>query len=353
MNAVKRLMAITCLFFLVYTCPRNLYAETLLGRVITVDVKNKPLQTALEMISRKGEFYFSYNSSIVNSDSIVSITATDMKVGQILYRLFTQNYTFSETGNYIIIKKSPLHPAVVMRKAVTQNYSYTITGYISSDRTGEKLDKTSVYNKQALVSAITNNSGYFSLKVSTKLKLSAITISKEYYEDTTVAIQPGYNQQINIALIPVDTLAEITTISPVPLNLPADTLAHPVIIDSSKLIYTTHHIDSSWRQKTRLGQFFASAAQKIQGLNIGRFIAERPYQVSVTPGLGTHGKLSGQVVNDFSFNILGGYNAGVRVAELGLLFNINRFDVKHVQAGGLFNITGGTVTGVELAGIHN
>jgi hypothetical protein len=45
--------------------------------------------------------------------------------------------------------------------------------------------------------------------------------------------------------------------------------------------------------------------------------------------VGTHGKLSGQVTNNFSFNILGGYGAGVNGAEVGGLFNIDKKDVKY------------------------
>jgi hypothetical protein len=54
-----------------------------------------------------------------------------------------------------------------------------------------------------------------------------------------------------------------------------------------------------------------------------------------------------------SLNILGGYNAGVNGAELGILFNIDRYNVKHAQLAGVFNIVGGAVTGVQAAGISN
>jgi hypothetical protein len=75
--------------------------------------------------------------------------------------------------------------------------------------------------------------------------------------------------------------------------------------------------------------------------------------VSFTPGLGTHGNLSAQVVNNFSFNILGGYNGGVNGFELGGLFNIDKKSVQYLQIGGLFNIVGGRVNGVQIGGINN
>ena len=54
------------------------------------------------------------------------------------------------------------------------------------------------------------------------------------------------------------------------------------------------------------------------------FFETRPFQVSLVPGLGSHGKMSGQVVNNFSLNVFGGYTAGTNGSELGGLFNIDK-----------------------------
>jgi len=354
MNALKRLVKLFCLFSAVILINAGrLHAETLMNRVISIDAKQVPLQKLLEMISRKGGFYFSYNSSIINSDSMVSITASNIPVKQLLTQLL-KNCQYSETGNYIIIKKPAAHPVVISNKTAAQNDTYVITGDIVDDHTGQKLGNASVYEKDRLVSTLTNDSGHFSLKLYSKYKTASITISKEYYEDTTIIIQPKFNQQISVTLVPADTLPAITTISPIPINIPAvDTLTPQAAKDSSTFIYTTTTIDSSWMHRTRIGRFLMSASQKIQDLNIGKFIAEKPYQVSLVPGLSTHGKLSGHVVNDVSFNILGGYNAGVHGAELGILFNINKYSVQSAQLGGVFNLTGGNVSGVQVAGVTN
>lgn len=354
MNAFIRLKTFLCLVIMIAGSVATASAEALLDKVISIEVKRAPLQKTLELISRKGEFYFSYNSSIIKSDSIVSINLNNSPVKHVLNTLLNKNYEFTETGNYIIIKKAVVHGVVINTKTVTQNDYYVISGYVVDDRTGQKIGNASVYEKERLVSTLTNDSGYFSLKLYSKYPTAAITVSKEYYDDTTITVQPKYNQEITINIVRADTLPEITTISPVPVNLPAmDSMTAGASVDTATLIYTTKKIDSSWLKRTGLGRFFLSSAQKIQSLNIGKFIAERPYQISVIPGVSTHGKLSGQVVNDVSLNILGGYNAGVNGAELGILFNINRYDVKHAQLAGIFNITNGSVAGVQVAGVHN
>ncbi|MFN3999079.1 hypothetical protein [Algoriphagus sp.] len=77
------------------------------------------------------------------------------------------------------------------------------------------------------------------------------------------------------------------------------------------------------------------------------------FQFSFVPFVGTNGTNSGNVVNDYSFNWLGGYSAGTNKLEMAGLFNINRGDMRGVQMAGWFNQIGGKVEGVQLAGLFN
>jgi hypothetical protein len=79
----------------------------------------------------------------------------------------------------------------------------------------------------------------------------------------------------------------------------------------------------------------------------------RTTQVSLVPFVGTNHKLSGNVINDYSFNIFGGYSLGVEKLEIGGLFNLVRGDMDGVQFAGTFNAVGGKMKGVQFAGIFN
>ncbi|NJN42885.1 MAG: hypothetical protein HC811_12310 [Flammeovirgaceae bacterium] len=79
----------------------------------------------------------------------------------------------------------------------------------------------------------------------------------------------------------------------------------------------------------------------------------RKFQVSLVPFVGSNHKLSGNVVNDYSLNIFGGYSMGTNKAEFGGLFNVNRSNVEFAQFAGLFNTVGGTTRGVQMAGLGN
>ncbi len=118
-----------------------------------------------------------------------------------------------------------------------------------------------------------------------------------------------------------------------------------------KLIYTK--TDSIKVQKSWIGKFLLSSKQKVQSINLKKFFAKRTFQLSLAPGLSTQGRLSTQVTNKFSLNVLGGYTAGVKVFEMGGLFNINKKNVQYFQAAGLVNTVGGSVKGVQMAGVQN
>lgn len=95
---------------------------------------------------------------------------------------------------------------------------------------------------------------------------------------------------------------------------------------------------------------------KIQFDPFGRNISDTTsahLQFSFIPFVGTNGTNSGNVVNDYSFNLLGGYTAGTNKLELGGLFNINRGEMLGVQMAGWFNQVGGKVDGVQIAGLFN
>src|SRR4249920_3480096 len=93
------------------------YAQAILQKNISLDVNNQRLDNVLEILSNKGNFYFSYNSSIIKKDSVVSFRASNKTVKEILSLLFNTTYEFRESGNYIIIRKAPMRMTLVTQKA--------------------------------------------------------------------------------------------------------------------------------------------------------------------------------------------------------------------------------------------
>src|SRR6186713_209515 len=327
------------------------YGQAILQKNISLDVNRQRLDNVLEILSNKGDFYFSYNSNIVKKDSLVSFRASNKTVKEILTQLFNNTYEFKESGNYIIIRKAPIRMTLVTQKGVTEEKIYSVSGFVYDEQSGAAINEASIYEKKMLASALTNEEGFFKIKLkSSKSGTAELTVSKEFYEDTTVKIQPRFDQQVSITMMPVEMPGSNVVITPEDYLVP-DSLK--IITDTTQTANSLVLTDSIKVQQTGVGRFLISGKQKIQSLNLKNFFATRPFQVSVVPGLSTHGQLSSQVVNNFSLNIFGGYTAGTNGLEIGGLFNIDKKEVKYFQAAGLFNSVGGEVKGFQVAGINN
>ncbi|GAA4317371.1 STN and carboxypeptidase regulatory-like domain-containing protein [Compostibacter hankyongensis] len=291
-----------------------LRAQQLLGRKISLTLSGRPLKTILAAMAQKGGFYFSYNSNSLPGDSVTGIDLHNQTVRQGLDGLLGEDYEYRETGGYIII-----------RPRVYNGEAYTISGYVTDKTTGEKIPSASVYEKRQLVAVLTDERGFYRLRLRHRHAHTLLTVSRMGYNDTVLSLPAGSNLRQDIAISPLRFV-----------------YLRPVTITPYSKI-----------EGTRLGRFFLSSRQKVQDINLSRFFADKPFQYSLVPGLGTHGELSAQVVNKFSFNILGGYTAGVNGFELGGLFNVDKKDVQYVQVAGLFNTVGGGVRGFQLGGLQN
>ena len=349
MKALKRALAIGVFLMAMHQC---VLAQSILDRNISIQVEQQRLDNVLEILSNKGNFYFSYNSNIIKRDSLVSLSVSNKTIQQVLQLLFSDDYEFKQSGNYIIIRRKPIKASIVANQEISADRTYTVSGYVIDNLSGNKISDASIYEKRLLVSTLTDDNGYFQLKLKTKNKDVILTVSKELYEDTTISIRPKYNQELTITISPALITQSFITISPKDFHAP-DSLKLRLITDSAITDYLYVKKDSTRLEKTAAAMFLLSYKQKIQSLNLSKYFTERPFQVSVTPGLSTHGRLNSQVINNFSLNIFGGYSGGLSGVEIGGLFNLDKKDVRGFQAAGIFNLTGGNVTGVQIGGINN
>jgi len=328
------------------------HAQGILNKIVPLEVNRMRLDNVLEILSNRGNFYFSYNSSIIKKDSIVSISASNKTVRQLLDQLFDNTYEFMESGNYVIIRKTPVRTPLITSQAYTEDKIYVVSGYVLDETSGEGLRDATVYEKHRLQSTFTNGKGYFEIHFKSKPVSTALTFSKEFYQDTTIVIQPKYNQQMRVAILPIEWNARMVTVSPEDF-LARDSIVIAIQVDSIITTYGHLRNDSVKVERTLVGRIFVSSRQTIQSLNLKKFFTERPFQLSLLPGLSTHGWLNAQVVNKVSLNVLGGYSAGVNGVELAGWFNIDKKSVRWLQLAGWFNIVGGSVEGLQGAGIHN
>ncbi len=321
-------------------------AQNILDRRVSFTANRQRLDDVLSIISNNAGFSFSYNSNIIKRDSLVSLSVTNKTVHQVLNQLFNGNYEYKESGNYIILRRVSLQITTVTKTTSAKERSYTISGYVVNSETGERLSDVSIYETGHLTSTLTDANGNFSIKLKDRYKTSSLAVSKDSFEDTTVNIPQKFDLQLVIAIVPV--VNELVISSPNKFEQTDSTGNTTKDLISAMPKKGTENVE-----QTGMARFLLSAKQKIRSLNMKKFFTEKPFQFSVIPGVSTQGKLSGQVINNFSFNLLGGYTGGINGLEIGGLFNLNKKDVRYLQVGGLFNIVGGSVTGLQVGGIQN
>lgn len=311
----RKYLILFLLILVAVSSHRYSYAQTLLDKKISITVTRKPVKEVLTTISTQGGFYFSYISTTINNDSLITFSVHNKTVKQVLDIIFGDKCQYKETDKHIIIQPT------------AKEKWYAISGYITDRLTGLGISDVSVFERQTLASTLTAADGHFRLmiKESERYPMAKVTVSMgSFYEDTTMSLMQGYDQQLRISLPPANhSLKEVE-------------------------VNRYSGVERSW-----LGKHLFSTKLRKQSANLSKFFVDKPIQFSLTPGLGSHGKLSGQVVNTFSFNALGGYAAGVDGFELGGLFNIDKKDVKYVQIAGLFNVVSGNTDGVQIAGLTN
>ncbi|MNK58370.1 hypothetical protein D3C87_774420 [compost metagenome] len=312
-----RIMKLICFLLLFFSFSSQ--AQSLLARNISLNIEKQKLGKVLKMIEEQGAFRFSYNSSILPTDSLVSIHDNSLNISEALDKILNHRFEYRQAGNFIIIRYAPLELVLLVNESVGNADLYTITGQIVDKQLRKPIADASIYEKNLLVSEISDGSGYFSMRLKNITQPISLTVSKENYKSTVTHF-----------------LAEVN-------------VTHKKDQTSERFI--SGNLDEV--EKTWLGNALVTTGQKIQSINIGGFISKAPFQFALLPGLNSHGSLSGQVVNKFSFNAIGAYSAGVDGGEIGLVFNIDKSDVQYFQFAGAFNLVGGNVRGTQIAGFFN
>lgn len=305
--------------FLLFVFSLSVCAQSNLSRSISLNIEQQKLSSVLTMIAEKGGFRFSYNSNILPVDSLVSIHESGLNVSEMLDKLLNHRFEYRQSGNFVIIRYAPLELVLLINESVGNPELYTITGQVVDKRTNKPIQDASIYERNLLVSEISDGNGYFSMRLKNITQPISLTVSKENYKSTITHF-----------------LAEVNITNR--KENPAERFISGNLGD----------IENTW-----LGNALVTAQQKIQSINIGGFISKAPFQFSLIPGLNSHGSLSGQVVNKFSLNVIGAYSAGVDGVEIGFVFNINKSNVQYFQFGGGFNLVGGDVRGAQIAGLFN
>ena len=361
---VKPTLGILLVLLLGFLTWGTLYAQSisLLESRITLRVTNERLDEVLRQLSNKGGFSFSYSPDVIDITSRVSLEANNLSVREILNRLFNGTISFKERRRHIILQKAEA-------SAEKKTDSFYLNGYVTDRVTGAKLPDASIYEPVTLVSTVSNQYGYYKIRLPAQPETLHLEVRKEKYAGRSVEISTRRNDFLTIALVP-DTVRPLASPTPRIVNRHDSVARVPPRIEIPVIVYNeppnTDSIIPIHKKENKKLTLQASLVSIRDGLTYALSTAKqaihteniedtlyRPFQASLMPFIGTNHQLSGNVINDVSVNLLAGYSLGVNMLELGLGFNLVRWDVNGLQAAGIANLVGRQVSGVQVSGVAN
>ena len=342
-------------------------AQDLLEKRITLNVTNRPLDETLQKIGDLGGFSFSYSPDMVDVKVRVSILANNLSVREILTTLFKDKVSFKERRRYIILQK-----VEVPKDEKPENFN--LNGYIIDNKTGRKLANASIYESATLASAVSNQYGYYKIRLPVSLTAVRLEVRKEDYIGKTISIASREDKYLQIKLNP-DTLKPLSRKAARAVSI-KDSLHHKVAIPQFEvaseadfgadtiigqvggrpefnMARESEKFRTTYRKvQSRVVSAFASAKQAIHTRNIEDTLYQQ-FQASILPFLGTNHELSGNIINDYSINLIAGYSLGVNKLEVGSVLNVVRGNVNGFQLAGFSNIVGKDVSGFQYANVLN
>jgi hypothetical protein len=319
-----------CLILFITNFSARAQSKPLLEREVSISFTNEKLDAALVQLSKQEKFTFSYNPAILNLNAIINATYQRKTLREVLVAMMGASIQPKEKGNYIILNKINSSQATKTGSIVP----LTISGYVVNVITNEKIGEVSIYNKKSLTSVVSNPYGYFKLTLERPEAQNFISVNKRNFRDTVIAIPAGATSFLTIMLEPdQQVLAPVLNESDMKKDSSEAMILPPLLSDDQT------------KPEPKL-------ERELNMENI-KDTLHRVWQVSIFPFVGTNHTLSGNVINDYSFNVIGGYGLGVRKLEVAGYFNINRRDVQHAQLAGSFNLNMGSVKGFQAAGSFN
>ena len=324
MTINRKLLTHAFLLFILIAFCTKVYAQGNLMKEVSIgDIRQQPMSSVLDKIASKGNFYFAYNNKTIPADSIVSISGYRGTLFSLLDKLLGDTYEFKEVPGYVVLRHAPNRLYITAEVEKDPGKQTLVKGHINDVGNQKFVTRASVYEKNLMVSTLTDENGYFELKLKNWTGSILLTVSKENYRDTSLYVLPEVN---------VDSKHNN---------------------NKNYKYYPDEGSGSGGVAHSRFARFFIGSKQLVQGLNLGNFFASRPYQMSFVPGLSSQGLYNSQIVDHFSLNVIGGYTAGIDGFEMAGVFNINRKDMSFFQVAGIFNFVGGSTKGIQLAGILN
>lgn len=132
---------------------------------ISLDMKNSTVEKVLQTIEEKSDYYFLYNSRLINVDRKVSVRIRNAAISAVLQRLFqSEDVNYEVKGSQIILSPKEIHNQITAVVEALQQQKKTITGTVV-DASGTPIIGANIVETGTTNGTVTDVDGKFSLNV--------------------------------------------------------------------------------------------------------------------------------------------------------------------------------------------
>jgi TonB-linked SusC/RagA family outer membrane protein len=213
-NSLLFLMRITLIqalitsFTIVFGYALDTSGQGVLDRKVTLEVENATIKNVLSALEQKAGVSFTYRPRVLRNIKNVNLDATDLRLGDVLSKLFREKIRFEVIGKQIILKEVPFDSEEADEvKANAAAPAVQVNGKITDD-TGTAIPGVNVIEKGTTNGTTTDTEGKFSLLV----EENAILVFS-FIGFVTQEVPVNNQTEINVALAPdTKTLQEVIVV---------------------------------------------------------------------------------------------------------------------------------------------
>jgi hypothetical protein len=130
--------------------------ESILSTRITINAENETVKSILNAISIQANIYFSYSSTLLDDDQLITFKVENKSLKKTLDQLAEQlGVKYKLVENQVVFKKP--------KKKKSTTSTFTISGYIRDKSTGESLPGATILIKNTYTGTVSNHYGFYSL----------------------------------------------------------------------------------------------------------------------------------------------------------------------------------------------
>ena len=321
MKHIKKLhLVVLCLLFSLQFC-----SAQILNQKVSMNFQNITLNEAIKKMKSTYGVSFSFSPDQVDVNQKVSLNVKNSTLDQALHQLFIPTpITYRAVGNQIVLKKGKA-PSSLPSSGVK---SISPKPVVKSDTTKKIMAVKDTSNKD------------LSLQVK-PLEVHATDSAQAIKE-----LDQSYNKEmteLNTAYVHKKD------------SVSAASFSNKMKLKQSlkKAKYTLAAEYKQIKDSIMYSKKFKTPADTNDVKTDADQMLHDNFQFTGVYPLGTHMETSGLYRNDFSLNLLPGYNGAVSGFEFGCVGNIVRKEVQGCQIAGVTNIVGEYTRGAQVAGVVN